>query len=76
MKVICIKNRDENGCIPWSREGLYDKLKVGDTYEGVFFENDRGKYIHLREFNYNFCTPWWFLPLIEWRENQLKELGI
>jgi hypothetical protein len=76
MKVICIKNEDGTGGVPWSNGDFYHKLKVGEIYEGNFLEKNGTSWIHLKEFNYDFCTPFWFMSLTEWRENQLNKIGI
>ena len=76
IKLICIKNRDETGGIPWSKNDMYHKLKVGDVYEGKFLTDSGGKYVYIKEFDYKFCTPWWFMEISEWRDYQLIQLGL
>lgn len=76
MKLVCIKNRDDGGGVPWTKENHYHKLKVGVIYEGDFITDSRGRWVYIQEFNHKFATPWWFVTLEEWREKQLKELGI
>ncbi len=74
MKVVCIKNQD-GGSVPWTREGHYYNLEVGKIYEGEFLVDNRGsKLILIKELNYKFCTPWWFVTLEEWREKQLEQI--
>jgi hypothetical protein len=76
MKLVCIRNRDIDGSIPWTRNDVYYKLKVGKIYDGHFHTNDRGKWAYLDEFNHSFAAHWWFIPLDQWRENKLEQLGI
>ena len=78
MKLVCIRNRDDDGSVPWTKEGYYHKLKVGKIYDGEVIEKTWGgkshTVVYLKEFNFNFQTPWWFITLEEWREKQLNKI--
>ena len=74
MKLVCIRNRDDGGSVPWTKEGHYHKLKVGKIYEGDFIKDASGKFVYIKELNFKFCTPWWFVTLEEWRESQLNKI--
>lgn len=68
MKLMCISNCS-------SDQSLQLKLTIGKVYDGEI--DDWGSYIvrnNVGEINpYSKIT---FMPLDEWREKQLKELGI
>lgn len=79
QKLVCIKNCDIDGnkSVPWTREDVYHKLVVGKTYNGEQTTDRFGiKWCWIEEFDHQFATQNWFIPLEEYRQGQIDKILI